>query len=213
VKDRESVLEMEKAIQYAQENLKVDVGTLEPKQVARESRLRSLYQKCPKAYEAWCVQYGNEPDAIRFAIFSNNYVAMREFAERSGKVLKLNKYTDRTKEEYARLASPPLPEELARRKAVADAKMAIQRAEAATLAEKRKKKPGTLFLVNYQKDGEEEVAVLSNWKQNADGSITGVVRNKEGLKDGTRITTSSVNEVAKSGNVVKTAYGSKYKLR
>jgi hypothetical protein len=117
------------------------------------------------------------------------------------------------KEEYARLASPPLPEELARRKAVADAKMAIQRAEAATLAEKRKKKPGTLFLVNYQKDGEEEVAVLSNWKQNADGSITGVVTNKKGMKDGTRIKTSPVNKEAKSGIVVKTTGGSKYQLR
>jgi hypothetical protein len=80
---------------------------------------------------------------------------------------------------------------------------------------KPESKSGNLsgFFGGNQKVGEEDVAVISNWKQNADGSITGVVRNKEGLKDGTRITTSSVNEVAKSGNVVKTAYGSKYKLR
>lgn len=57
-----------------------------------------------------------------------------------------------------------------------------------------------------------EVAVLNKWEQNADGSITGVIRNKTGYKDGTRVTTSPVNKGAKSGTVVKTQGGSLYQL-
>ena len=56
------------------------------------------------------------------------------------------------------------------------------------------------------------IAVLSKWKQNADGSITGFVKNKKGFKDGTQITTSSVKKGAKAGEVVKTTGGSSYQL-
>jgi hypothetical protein len=137
LKDIESIKEMEKAFEYVSQNTASGPGPLDPGQVKRESRLRALYQACPKAYQVWCATYLKEPDAIRFATFSYNYVAMRQFAEKFGKELKLNKYADCTKGEYTRLVYGPLPEEIAKQRAVEEAKIAIQRAEAARLAEKQ----------------------------------------------------------------------------
>uniref|UniRef100_A0A7R9WTP3 Uncharacterized protein n=1 Tax=Craspedostauros australis TaxID=1486917 RepID=A0A7R9WTP3_9STRA len=56
------------------------------------------------------------------------------------------------------------------------------------------------------------MAELSRWKQNRDGSITGIIRNKAGFENGTKITTSPVKSGAKKGMVIKTAAGSRYKL-
>jgi hypothetical protein len=58
----------------------------------------------------------------------------------------------------------------------------------------------------------ENVPSLVEWKQNEDGTITGFVNNKVGFEDGTQITTSPVSLGARSGMIVQTRGGSKYKL-
>jgi hypothetical protein len=59
----------------------------------------------------------------------------------------------------------------------------------------------------------DDIPLLSRWKQNADGSISGVVSNAKGkFKTGTTITTSPVKKGAKSG-LVKTGSGSQYRLQ
>jgi hypothetical protein len=58
----------------------------------------------------------------------------------------------------------------------------------------------------------DNIPIVSKFKQNADGSITGVVRNSKSFRNGTEITTSPVRRGAKSGDVVTTSSGSKYRL-
>jgi len=53
---------------------------------------------------------------------------------------------------------------------------------------------------------------LKKWKQNRDGTISGLIYDSKNFKDGTRITTSPIPRGAKGGTVVKTAGGSKYSL-
>jgi hypothetical protein len=60
--------------------------------------------------------------------------------------------------------------------------------------------------------GDDDTPSLVEWTQNEDGSITGFVNNKLGFEDGTQITTSPVELGARSGTVVQTLGGSKYKL-
>jgi hypothetical protein len=57
------------------------------------------------------------------------------------------------------------------------------------------------------------VPTLSQWTQNADGSITGKVSNSKGFRNGTEITTSPVRKGAKPGSVITTGSGSKYYLK
>ena len=60
----------------------------------------------------------------------------------------------------------------------------------------------------------ENLPLLSDWKQNKNGSITGVVSNREGFEDGTWITTSTITtRNVKPGSIVTTSGGSKYKLQ
>lgn len=58
----------------------------------------------------------------------------------------------------------------------------------------------------------KNVPVLSQWRQNSDGSITGKVSNSPNFKPGTQVTTSPVPKGAKAGVVVKTGSGSQYYL-
>jgi len=58
----------------------------------------------------------------------------------------------------------------------------------------------------------DNIPVLSNWKQEADGSITGKVSNTKVFRVGQTITTSPVRRGAKAGTVVTTSSGSKYRL-
>jgi hypothetical protein len=51
------------------------------------------------------------------------------------------------------------------------------------------------------------------WKQNADGSITGIIYNSRNFKDGTRVTTSPVRIGVTRGSVVRTSSGSQYSLQ
>merc|ERR1712071_525553 len=57
------------------------------------------------------------------------------------------------------------------------------------------------------------IPVLSKFKQNPDGSITGRVSNSKSFKTGTKITTSPVKSGARAGTVVKTGSGSRYRLQ
>jgi len=79
---------------------------------------------------------------------------------------------------------------------------------------KDKKRPGefSLFGTNNPKNNGPGVAVLSEWEQEDDGSITGRVSNREGFTDGTWITTSPVKGRAKAGRIVTTSGGSRYRL-
>jgi len=61
-------------------------------------------------------------------------------------------------------------------------------------------------------DADDGIPVLGRFKQNEDGSLTGLVRNSEDFRSGTKITTSPVRQGAKAGQVVKTQSGSKYRL-
>mmetsp|Transcript_56827 Transcript_56827/g.64406 ORF Transcript_56827/g.64406 Transcript_56827/m.64406 type:complete len:1252 (+) Transcript_56827:72-3827(+) len=58
----------------------------------------------------------------------------------------------------------------------------------------------------------ENVPSLVEWTQNEDGTLTGLVNNKEGFDDGTQIETSPVKKGVISGMLVQTKGGSKYKL-
>jgi len=59
------------------------------------------------------------------------------------------------------------------------------------------------------KDG---IPIISNWEREADGSITGKISNSPNFRNGEVITTSPARGVAKSGKVVVTGSGSKYRL-
>lgn len=64
-----------------------------------------------------------------------------------------------------------------------------------------------------QKVPPKNMPILSQWKQNPDGSVTGKVSNSPNFKTGTQITTSPVPKGAKAGSIVKTGSGSQYFLR
>lgn len=56
------------------------------------------------------------------------------------------------------------------------------------------------------------VPIVGKFKQNSDGSISGIVRNAKNFRNGTKITTSPVRKGAKAGDLVTTSSGSKYFL-
>jgi hypothetical protein len=58
----------------------------------------------------------------------------------------------------------------------------------------------------------DKIPVLSRWKQNPNGSITGIISNSPNFRSGTEITTSPVKRGAKAGSVIKTGSGSQYRL-
>jgi hypothetical protein len=53
------------------------------------------------------------------------------------------------------------------------------------------------------------VPTISRWKQEKDGSITGIIRGSGAFKDGDPITTSPIRGKAAGGTVVTTKSGSK----
>ena len=57
-----------------------------------------------------------------------------------------------------------------------------------------------------------DIPSVVRFKQNKDGSITGIVKNSKNFRNGTEITTSPVKRGAKIGDIVTTSSGSKYKL-
>lgn len=59
---------------------------------------------------------------------------------------------------------------------------------------------------------QQQVPEMKKWKQNKDGSISGLIFNSKSFQDGTRVTTSPVPKGAKKGTVVKTAAGTNYSL-
>ena len=73
-------------------------------------------------------------------------------------------------------------------------------------------KSGNAFTPFFGKKRVSRVAILSEWEQNPDGSITGRVSNREGFEDGTWITTSKVTSKPQSGRIVRTSGGSRYRL-
>ncbi|MGK3758318.1 MAG: hypothetical protein ACI8RD_010632 [Bacillariaceae sp.] len=59
---------------------------------------------------------------------------------------------------------------------------------------------------------QQQVPEVKKWKQNKDGSISGLIYNSKSFQDGTRVTTSPVPKGARKGTVVKTAAGTNYSL-
>jgi hypothetical protein len=58
-----------------------------------------------------------------------------------------------------------------------------------------------------------QIPEIRLWKQNADGSITGIIHDSRNFKDGTRVTTSPVRIGVTRGSVVRTGSGSQYSLQ
>lgn len=56
------------------------------------------------------------------------------------------------------------------------------------------------------------VPTMSRWRQNRDGSITGVISGSKSYRPGESVTTSPINGKAADGTVVQTSSGSKYYL-
>lgn len=61
--------------------------------------------------------------------------------------------------------------------------------------------------------GSTQVPEVRRWRQNLDGSITGLIYNSKSFEDGTKVTTSPVPRGAKKGTTVTTTGGSKYFLQ
>jgi hypothetical protein len=61
-------------------------------------------------------------------------------------------------------------------------------------------------------DPSKNIPILSRWKQNANGSLTGRISNSSNYEDNTEITTSAVPK-ARRGTVVTTKSGSQYRLQ
>lgn len=66
--------------------------------LAREARIRS-------AYLEWCKKYDKENSESRFQVFSQNFLAMEEYAKQSGKEMNMNEYADLSEEEYKKAIS------------------------------------------------------------------------------------------------------------
>ena len=66
---------------------------------------------------------------------------------------------------------------------------------------------------NNKKNGitNDGIPLLTNWKQNKDGSITGKISNSSVFRTGQKIVTSPAKKGVKKG-VVTTNSGSKYRL-
>jgi hypothetical protein len=104
-----SLEEFEAALAIYQQSVTTSGGALDNRTVQQEAKLRASYVECRKAYLAWCAQYNKQEEALRFATFAANYLAMKEYARSSksggGRQLVLNEYADCTKEEYGRYRS------------------------------------------------------------------------------------------------------------
>jgi hypothetical protein len=59
----------------------------------------------------------------------------------------------------------------------------------------------------------ENIPTISNFVQNADGTVTGKVSGSSKFRSGETITTSPVKRGVKSGEIITTASGSKYRLK
>lgn len=107
--------------------------------LAREARVRSVYLD-------WCKEFGKEPDESRFPTFSENLLAMEEYAKEAGKSMNLNQYADCTEEQYAAAVAKAAAErdqktrEEDRKKAEAKAKKEEEKAKAEVKKQEEKAK-------------------------------------------------------------------------
>jgi hypothetical protein len=77
---------------------------------------------------------------------------------------------------------------------------------------------GTIRIMSSQNKSVDEAAkenipTISNFVQNADGTVTGKVSGSSKFRSGETITTSPVKRGVKSGEIITTASGSKYRLK
>lgn len=77
---------------------------------------------------------------------------------------------------------------------------------------------GTIRIMSSQNKSADEAAkenipTISNFVQNSDGTVTGKVSGSSKFRSGETITTSPVKRGAKSGEIITTASGSKYRLK
>ncbi|KAG7355087.1 cathepsin propeptide inhibitor domain I29 [Nitzschia inconspicua] len=60
----------------------------------------SQAHKIQQAYREWCDYYGKAPNKDRLGVFAANFLAVKDFHERTGKPLIMNEYSDLTEEEW-----------------------------------------------------------------------------------------------------------------
>jgi hypothetical protein len=96
---------------------------------------------------------------------------------------------------------------------LAKEKEAKAKSGATTTPKPQKTAPSSPFAFFGAIGKQAEPPTLKRWRQNRDGTITGLIYGSKGFKDGTRITTSPVPRGAKKGTVVKTGGGSRYSLQ
>ena len=65
---------------------------------------------------------------------------------------------------------------------------------------------------NKKTEVKAEVPILSQWTENRDGTISGIVENDPNGNDGAKITISPTRGGAQAGSIVKATNGSQYRL-
>jgi hypothetical protein len=53
-----------------------------------------------QAYREWCDYYGKTPDKDRLGIFASNFLAVKEYHEKTGRPLIMNEFSDMTEDEW-----------------------------------------------------------------------------------------------------------------
>ena len=86
------------------EGIAADGSELDTTNISREARLRDAYMK-------WCKDFDKEMDESRFAQFTENYLAMEQYAKENNKEMELNKYADCSEKEYIQLTTRKVKEE------------------------------------------------------------------------------------------------------
>lgn len=73
-----------------------------------EKQLSQAHQ-IQQAYREWCEYYDKIPDKVRLGVFASNFVAVKDFHERTGKPLIMNEHSDLTEDEWLKLQHQAIP--------------------------------------------------------------------------------------------------------
>jgi len=99
-----------------------------------------------------------------------------------------------------------------------NAKSTLQQKKSGTIslgASSESSSPGLFSFGKGEKKPPAGVPVISRWKKNPDGSITGMISGSKAFKEGEKVTTSKLapGQTVAAGSLVVTASGSKYFLK
>jgi len=194
---------------------------VDEEEIARDPNSRpTLVVKKPQKFQLWSpfsAEKTEETTAGSASTTNPNDIIAAQIAkqkERTGRAAERQvevaneREAERLKREQTRIAATQKREALARPKG---GTRAIGGAQAVAASEPPKTaiSPFSFFgAIGKQ----AEPPTLKKWRQNRDGTLTGLIYDSKSFKDGTRITTSPVPRGAKMGSVVLTDGGSKYSL-